>query len=225
MLIGLLLPNRLLVNFIEKSFNIIQSDKQQLMMNFYGIEISFLASRRFRVSLIFQLVAIIWIVSLVLIDVCVFQVMQLSAGSFCPQQRSDCFNFNNIQSNERIDCEPGEKLMNLTTPKAVCFIWVYKEITAIAMLNQIGIASSVFSLMCYGFKLCCCLSRKWLGLVVIILLALGGITIMLLTFTVTIYLSMTGLFLVIGLCAICINVIQLFQFASHHQRKTQTTNN
>ncbi|CAF2159207.1 unnamed protein product [Rotaria magnacalcarata] len=225
MLIGLLLPNQLLANFIEKLFGIIRSDKQQLMMDFYGIEISFLASRRFRVSLIFQLVAIVWIVSLVLIDVCIFQVMQLSEGGFCPQQRSDCFSFRNLQSNERIDCEPGEKLMNLTSPKAVCFVWVYKEITAIAILNQIGIGCSVFSLMCYVFKLCCCWSRKWLGLVVIILLALGGITIVILTFTVTIYLSMTGLLLAIGLCAICINVLQLFQFASHHQRKTQTANN
>ncbi|CAF4356784.1 unnamed protein product, partial [Rotaria sordida] len=71
--IVLLLPNQLLANLIEKSFAIIRPDKQQFMVNFYGIEINFLSSRRFRLSLAFQLAAVIWIISLLLFDGCIFQ--------------------------------------------------------------------------------------------------------------------------------------------------------
>ncbi|CAF4826617.1 unnamed protein product, partial [Rotaria sp. Silwood2] len=51
----LLLPNRLLANFIAKQFAITRSDKQKFIMNLYGIKIDFLSSRRFRLSLIVQL--------------------------------------------------------------------------------------------------------------------------------------------------------------------------
>ena len=85
------LSNRLLAELVEKLFEIIRLDHQKLIMNFFGVNINFLASRRFCLSLIIQLAFIPWITLLLLIDGCVLQIQNLSIQDFCPLSASDCF--------------------------------------------------------------------------------------------------------------------------------------
>lgn len=217
--VALSLPNRLLANIIEYQFSITRSDKEKLIMNFYGIKISFLSSRRFRLSLIFQLVIILWIVGLVCFDGWILQLNQLPNGEACPSQPSDCFNFNSLASNERLYCEPGEILVNATSKKAICFSWMYNRINAMQIINQLGIATSIFSLLSFAFKIACYISRKWYGLIFIILLTLGATIVNILAYTFTIYISITAMQLITGLGAICSNVAQLYQFTYSYEKE------
>ncbi|CAF4046057.1 unnamed protein product, partial [Rotaria sp. Silwood1] len=119
----LLLPNRLMVKLIEKLFDIVRIDKTTWTMNFYGIQMNYLASRRFRVSLIVQVTAIGWITIFLLVDGWIMQVQYLSQKDDCPQQKSDCFTIPNIYSNKRLICEPGQTLSNATSSNIICFVW------------------------------------------------------------------------------------------------------
>lgn len=217
------MPYELQAELIEKTFGIVRCNKQEWIMNFYGVQINFLSSRRFRLSLIFQLAAIAWIIVLVLLDGWLLQVRQLSSHDTCPQQSSDCFSLTSIVSHVRINCEPGHKLTNLTSSKAMCFVWMYNELSTVAFINQIGISSSIISILCHAFKGFCCISRKWFGLILLILFALGGVVAFTVTYILLTDISMIGSLLIMGLCGILINVIQLNQFTYNFQRKTHAS--
>ena len=219
LLLTCLLPNRTLAGLFEKQFGIMQSNKEQLIVNFYGVEIKFLSSQRFRLSLVWQYAAIIWTVLVLFIDGCLFQVQTLSESEMCPKYAIDCFIYENIVSNTRITCNPGQSLSSWNSSDFLCFVWVYNEIRAIDVLNQMGIATGVFSLLCHSFKWLCCLSRKWFGLALIILILLASITSTILSYTGIIQISMIGGLLIMDLFGLLINVIQLRQYTYLHKRK------
>ncbi|CAF1390919.1 unnamed protein product [Adineta steineri] len=139
------LPNRLLARLVEKLFGIIRLDHQRLIMNFFGINIDFLSSRRFRLSLIIQLAFIPWVTLILLVDGCIFQLQHLSGQDFCPLLDSDCFLMDKSLTYKKILCPPGEILSNSTSTNAICFVLIYAEQSTIAVLNQIGICSSYFA--------------------------------------------------------------------------------
>lgn len=224
-LILFLLPKRLLASLIANQFAIPRNDKQHFVMNFSGIEIDFLASRRFRISLILQFANIIWIIMLLFVYEWILQIQLLSESDICPQKTSDCFVFKNLISNQRFECEPRQPIMNSNSSNILCFAWVYSDVDAIVILNQIGICSSVYSLLCLSFKLLCDFSRKLTGLILIALFTAGGIATLALALTVKIYISMTGLLVVFGFCGLTINVLQLRQFTSQYQRKIRSLTN
>ncbi|CAF1436092.1 unnamed protein product [Adineta steineri] len=102
------LPNRLLARLVEKLFGIIRLDHQRLIMNFFGINIDFLSSRRFRLSLIIQLAFIPWITLVLLVDGCIFQLQHLSGQDFCPLLDSDCFLMDKSLTYKKILCPPDQ---------------------------------------------------------------------------------------------------------------------
>ncbi len=212
-----LLSNRLLSELIEKMFEIIRLDHQKLKMNFYGIQIDLTSSRRFRLSLTCQLSFITWIIILLFTDGCIMQVHYLSKKDLCPIQTSDCFTIGKLSTDERIVCQPGQVLSNLTSSNVVCFIWVYAEQNTLNILNQIGICSSVFSLLCVTFKCSCRMSRKCWGFILLILLLLTCISIFIVSLIINIPVTMTAKLLLVALCCLTINVLQLLQFIHHYK--------
>ena len=216
------LPNRLLAELIERMFEIVRIDHQVLMMNFFGIKIDFVSSRRFRLSLVCQLSFTALVMLLLLISECIIQARHLSLEDLCPLQNSDCFALRNLWANERIFCQPGEILSNMTSSKAVCFVWVYAEQNTLSILNQIGICSSVFSLLCHAFRWSCRMSRKWWGLILLILGVLTFTTLLILSFIFEILADLTAKLLLIALSCLLINVIQLLQFTHFYKRNTFT---
>jgi hypothetical protein len=214
-----LLSNRLLAELVEKLFEIIRLDHQRLLMNFFGINIDFLSSRRFRLSLIIQLAFIPWITLLLLIDGCILQVQNLSNQDFCPLSANDCFLVRKSGTYERIVCPPGEILSNSIAIDIVCFVLIYNKQNTVSILNQIGICSSVFSLLCYAFKYTCRMSRKWWGLILLILLLVISITHFIVSFMIIeMKVSVTSKLLLIALSCLLINVIQLLQFTHYYKR-------
>ncbi|CAF1509866.1 unnamed protein product [Adineta steineri] len=213
------LPNRLLAKLVEKLFGIIRLDHQRLIMNFFGINIDFLSSRRFRLSLIIQLAFIPWITLVLLVDGCIFQLQHLSGRDFCPVLDSDCFLMDKPLTYERILCPPGEILSNSTSTNAICFVLIYTEQSTISVLNQIGICSSVFSLLCHVFKGTCYMSHKWWGLIVFILLLIISVTLLIVSFLIIeMNISFTSKLLLTALSCLLINVMQLLQFTHYYRR-------
>ena len=218
-IIFLLLPNGLVVKLIEQQFGIKKSGKKESLMNFYGMEIDLLSARRFRWSLICQLAGTVLIILLLFIHGWLIRIENLTDRNTCPTQTSDCFVYRSILSNYPIHCEPGQPFSNWTSLKLICFVWIYEDAKAIDMLNQLGICSSVFTLLCHSFRWMCRLSRKWFGLILIILWAFVCIAMIILSYSGRIRLSLTGLLLFIGFCCLFINVTQLYQFTRHYKKE------
>jgi hypothetical protein len=211
------LSNRLLAELIEKLFEIPRLDKQTLIMNFCGIEVDFKSSRRFRLSLIGQLAVIAWLITLLLIDGCIMQLQHLSEKDYCPIETSQCFMMGQFSKHERIVCEPGEAISNSTKVHVMCFVWVYAEQTTVNVLNQIGICSSVFALLCHVFKASCRMSRKLWGLILLILLNIASVALFIASVIIELNISLTSKLLLIGFSLLTSNVIQLFQFARYYK--------
>jgi hypothetical protein len=213
------LSKRLLAELIERAFEITRLDHQTLMMNFFGIQINLESSRRFRLSLIFQLAGIASINLLLLMDGCIMQVHHLSGRDLCPPVLSDCFKVEIFPTHERIVCQPGQLLSNSTFSNVVCFVWVYREQNTLNILNQLGICSSVFSLLCHTFKCSCRMSRKWWGLSLLVLFVLIFVTLLIITPIIKIPISTASRLLLTSASFLIINVIQLLQFT--HNYKSQ----
>lgn len=215
----LLLPDRLLVELLEKRFKINSSSDDRFLMNFSGVEIDFQSSRRFRYSLIVQLALVTWINLLIFLDGCLLQVQHYSLDDLCPKVKSDCFQLGNPSFHQRIECQSGERFSNVTgSTSVICFSWIYSEINAVSVLNQIGICSSVFSLFCHGVIAFCRLSQKFWGLSLIIFLTFGSLTIFILSQVIELKISMTAKLLLLGTCALSLNIIQLFQFTYRRKK-------
>ena len=135
-----------------------------------------------------------------------------------PSQPSDCFIDEKFSSPSRFICQSGEKISNQVNSTILCFIWVYPEQSTLGVLNELGICSSVFSLLCHAFKFACRISRKLLGLLVILCLLLGLIILFIISILGTILVSITTILLLAAFIFLLINVIQLLQFTWSLQR-------
>jgi len=211
------LSKRLLAELIERAFEITRLDHQTLMMDFFGIQINLRSSRRFRLSLIFQLAGIASINLLLIIDGCIIQVHRLSGRDLCPPVLSDCFKMGIFGTNERVVCQPGQLLSNSTSSNAVCFVWVYREQNTLNILNQLGICSSVFSLLCHAFVCSCRISRKWWGLILLVFFVLIFVTLLIISLIIKIPISMTAKLLLTAASFLLLNVIQLLQFTHNYK--------
>jgi hypothetical protein len=149
---------------------------------------------------------------------CLLQVQQLSGHDLCPSSTSDCLTTIRYSPHERIACHPGQVLSNLTSSNVVCGVWIYSGQDAMSLLNQIGICSSVFSLLCQAFRCACLMSCKWWGLVLLTVLVVILITLLIAIFALQMQISINATFLLIGSICLLINVIQLFQFTHHYNK-------
>ena len=219
----LLIPHCVLAELFEKVFQITRSGSNVLMMNFFGVNVDFGSSRRLRLSLIGQLATIASINILLFVDGCVIQVQHLSGEDLCPKANSDCFlmGVKGVSSHSRVPCELGQAMSNSTTSYVACFIWVYGEQNAMSVINQIGICSSVFSLMCHALRASCRLSHKWWGLLILTLIALGSLAALIVLMVIELKVSVIALLLLMGCTILLFNVIQLFQFIHHREKRQQ----
>ena len=215
------LPKHFRVEIIEKLFHIKCIDKTKLILSYFDLEISFLTSRRFRLSLNSQIILIIWIILLLLVDGCIVTVHFHSANDTCPTQVHDCFIGKKFSIHERIDCQSDEIISNITTDSILCFVWIYSEQDTVDIINQLGICSSVFTLICLAFKLFCKISQKLLGLIFIIGLVIGFGALTVASFIFYLPIAMTTKILLSALTCLLVNVIQLFQF-THSLKKMKT---
>jgi hypothetical protein len=214
-----MLRNRLLAELLEKLFGITRLNPSGFLVNFSGIEIDFQSSQRFRISLICQLAVISWINILLFIDGCVMHAQHLYGNEKCPQEGSDCFILGSTSSHERISCQSDQMLFNSTaTSHILCFVLIYDKQNATSILNQMGICSSVFSLLCYTLKVSCRLLRHRWGLILQTILALALLTFLIVSIVLELRVSMTARLLTLGSSCLLINLIQLFQFI-HHRSK------
>ncbi|CAF1384852.1 unnamed protein product [Adineta ricciae] len=223
----LLISNRILTELMGKLFEINQLHNQKEILSFYGININLFSSRRFRFSMIFQLAFTAWIGFLLLIDGCVFHVARLSSNDSCPSSMSDCFLLETSREYPKVSCAPNEIFSNSTSINAICFVFIYNEQDTLSVLNQLGVCSSVSSLFCYVFKIACRMSRKRWGLTLLVLLLLGSSAFVITAFIIVkMNISAPTKLILIGLCCLLINVIQLLQFTHSYKRKNrvQATN-
>ena len=207
-----LLPKRLLAELVEQLFDINCIDHRNLLMSYFGRKINFFTSRRFRFSLVIQIAFIVWVMVLLLLDACSMHIKYFSNNDNCPSQPSDCFITKKFSSSTRYVCESGEKISIQTNLPVVCFVWVYSEQTTLGVLNELGICSSVFSLLCYAFKFACRISRKPLGLILIVGLTLLLMVLLIFFIITNIFVSITTRLLLVVFTCLLINVIQLLQF-------------
>lgn len=213
-----LLSKRLLAELIENLFDINCIDQKDLSMSYFGHKINFSTNRRFRFSLSTQVAFILWMMILLLLDGCIMNIKFFSNDDICPPQPSDCFIGEKFSSPSRFICQSGEKISNQVNSTILCFIWVYPEQSTLGVLNELGICSSVFSLLCHAFKFACRISRKLLGLLVILCLLLGLIILFIISILGTILVSITTILLLAAFIFLLINVIQLLQFTWSLQR-------
>ena len=213
----LLVSKRLLAELAEKLLYIIRLDHRTLMMDFFGHQIDLKSSRRFRFSIIIQLAVMTSIIFLLVLDGCSMQVHYLSKTDPCPGQMTDCFTYGRSSTHERVVCPPGQTVANTSSSNIVCFVWVYAEQNALTILNQIGICSSVFSLLCHSFKMFCRMSQKCWGFLLIIFFILISESIIITALAIDLSISMTAKLLLFALSCIMINVIQLRQFTHNYQ--------
>lgn len=212
------LPKFLLTEIIEKLFNIKRIDSHSYVFHFYGVEVDLRLSRRFRYSFIFLIATLIWINILIIIDGCVLQFQNISMNDPCPSAKGACFVMGKITSHSRVDCLPGEMFTNSSGEYLGCFIWVYSQQTAVDVLNQIGICSSIFSLLCYAFRALSRMSHCWWGLVLLIILFLSSFVFSIVSFVIELKLSMTARLLNFAVAAITLNTIQLLEFTHLRHR-------
>lgn len=222
-----LLSSRLLSELFQKLLRIHPVKNLPSYVNFYGISINIKSSRRFRFSLIIQLSLKIWIIIVLFLDGCGMQTHFLSMKDLCSSsiENSDCFRFGKYEKGERVLCQSGKFVSNVTSSTVICFVWVYAEQNTLSAINQMGICSSVFALLCVVFQCFCRLSRQWWGLALVILSLVICIIIPTISAITEVPFSMTANRLLMVLSCIIINVLQLRQFTHHckHYRPVPVT--
>ncbi|CAF3210944.1 unnamed protein product [Rotaria sp. Silwood2] len=214
------ISHQLFAELVEKLLDINRIDNQTFIMNFYGFQVNLLLSRRFRLSLSIQLGISTCIISLLILDGLLMNVQKLNDHDLCPTIDHDCFVIRKISLSQRIVCQSGLSISNLTSFNTICFVWIYKKQTAVEIINQIGICSSVFSLLCHCFKYACHISRRWWGFILLIILIIISKIILILSFIVENPISMTAKTLLIAFTFLLINVIQLLHFTHNHHYRT-----
>ena len=213
----LLLPKRTIVKIIEKLFNIDRPDPTKPAILFYGVEVDLKSSRRVRYSFITLLAILIWINMLLLVDGCILRVLNLSLDDPCPTLNSKCFEIISISSHPSFDCPVGGTVSNISDSYVICFVWIYQQQHAVEVLNQLGICSSVFSLLCHGFQGLCCLGRKWWGLLILIFTSTVLMGFIIASLIIEFNISMTAKLLLLGADCLTLNVIHIVRF-THYPR-------
>lgn len=174
-------------SFLQWMFSIdcISNENSPIILNFYGKEMIFSENKRFRVLLKVLVIICFYVVTIIFFDGCILSMIIMDPDGECPQNSdSTCFNFESAPTlNPTVfDC-PRHVLIsstNSTSRMIICYSWIIKSQSVFGVINQLGICTSILSLLGFTFR---CIYRlaswKCWGTSLIILLGLIMLTLLL----------------------------------------------
>jgi hypothetical protein len=180
------------LSFLNANFGIgnVTNDDKEIMLHVYGSQVNVSTNKRLRVSFKILVLVSFHIVSLVFVDGCILSRSNLSPNSMCPTSfTTDCFYFKSTFSFEEryLQCQFGEPVSatNVTAEVIVCYTWMIKSQTITTILSQLGICSSILSLVGLFFRCLYHLARfKCWGTLLVITLGLAMIVIPIILWTI-----------------------------------------
>jgi hypothetical protein len=145
--------------FLDANFGIgnVTNDNKEIILHVYGTQVNFSADKRLRISFKILVLVSFHIVSLVFVDGCILSRSNLSPNSMCPTSfTTDCFYFDSSFTfdGRHLHCPVSEPVSdtNVTAEVIVCYIWMVKSQTVTTVLTQLGICSSILSLVGLFFR-------------------------------------------------------------------------
>jgi hypothetical protein len=145
--------------FLRNTFRIgtLSNDEKNIVLDIYGKKMDFSTHRRLRISLRVLTVVSLHIISVIFIDGCMLSTTILSERAKCPSlSETKCFH---SQLHARFNvkeffCLPDEPLasMNLTAGTVICYTWMIKYQGIGSILGQLGVCSSILTLLGLTFK-------------------------------------------------------------------------
>lgn len=160
------------------SIDHVSNENSQIILNFYGKQMNFSDNKRFRVLLKILVILCFYVVTIIFFDGCILSTIFMDPDAECPEiSDSNCFSFGSSSglNPDVFDC-PRNVLIsstNATSRIIVCYSWMIKSQSVFGVINQLGICTSILSLLGFTFH---CIYRlaswkRW-GTCLIILLGL-----------------------------------------------------
>lgn len=191
----MLIPKKPFADLVKMVFGVevsIDEDFNKIDIDFHGKRI-LINSRIGRFKMASILSTMFMIISVVFIEECVISADALAVGELCPDQSKDCFVFDYPMAyspSKSFECVPGEPVIssNSSGYRAACYKYILNQQKTIDILNQLGICAGLLSLSANILWLLCSIASRLLGLIILIILAIGAfVAIMVLVYTTTPY--------------------------------------
>ena len=152
---------------LDSNFDIhkISTDGKEIILDVYGSRLNFSTNRKLRITIRAVVLISLYIVSIVFVDACILSRNILTLSSTCPStSKANCFHYPTAYSANAnpFYCPPNEpvSVTNITAEGIVCFTWEIKLISTVGILNQLGICSSILSLLGATFKCLYYITRR-----------------------------------------------------------------
>lgn len=168
----------------------VSNNDEDIILDVFGNQVNFAEHRRMRIALRIIILVSFHVVAVVFVDGCILSKSILTSKSSCPTTpATTCFYFGTIFSidGKPFDCSAGEPISaaNVTAEMVMCYAWEIKSQSAIGILNQLGICSSILALIGVFFKFLYYLAnRRYWGIPVIVGLGLIIIVVPIIVWTV-----------------------------------------
>lgn len=122
---------------------------------------------------------------LVFLDGCVIATDVLGVGQICSDSTQHCYVFDSTWSlsmRKSFVCNLSDRVtpVNSSAIGAICRGYILNYQTTVAILNQLGICTSIIALSAVVFWFLCWLVDGWLGVIIAFISSLGGIAILVL---------------------------------------------
>ena len=193
----------------------VPDENSQIIVNFYGRKINYSEHRKFRVLIKLLVILSIQIVAVIFFDGCILSTVLMDSDGECPSiSGSICLNMEHGigQKFQVFDCPPNTLISstNITARVIICRSWMFKSQSLFDIINQLGICTSILSLLGFTFRCIYRLAswRCW-GTCLIIFLGLSML-VLLIIFLVVLRLKVAYLdcvLLISGLVALVIALL------------------
>ncbi|CAF0965272.1 unnamed protein product [Adineta steineri] len=171
------------LSFLSAVFHIhtISNNDREIILDVYGNRMNFSTNRKLRIAIRIGVISCTYMMALIFVDGCIVSRNVLVSTDVCPMKtRMDCFYFQSVfdVSANPFFCPSNEVISttNVTAHLLTCYKWEILSQSLTGILSQMGICSSIVSLIGLLFKYLYLLAyRKYWGTILTIILGLSMI--------------------------------------------------
>ncbi|CAF0974897.1 unnamed protein product [Adineta steineri] len=168
-------------SFLNAVFHIhaISNNDREIILDVYGNRMNFSTNRKLRIAIRIGVISSMYMMALIFVDGCIVSRNVLVSTDVCPMKTAmDCFHFQSVfdVSANPFFCPSNEVISttNVTAHLLTCYKWEIKSQSLTNILSQMGICSSIVSLLGLLFKYLYLLAyRKYWGTILTVILGLS----------------------------------------------------
>ncbi|CAF1314533.1 unnamed protein product [Adineta steineri] len=169
------------LSFLSAVFHVhtISNNDTEIILDVYGNRMNFSTNRKLRIAIRIGVITSTYMMALIFVDGCIVSRNVLLSTNVCPMKTAmDCFYFQSIfdVSANRFFCPSNEVISttNVTAHLLTCYKWEIMSQSLTGILSQMGICSSIVSLLGLLFKYLYLLAyRKYWGTILTVILGLS----------------------------------------------------